>query len=84
MGFGPSVYLCVIVLALVLLWLYFKTGRPFRCVLFTLGSGLLALGIVWVIGRFTPLTVGLTPLTALVSAVLGVPGVVGMLVFGLL
>jgi len=58
---------------------YSRTGKMLRCILFTASTGLLALGVLWLLGNFIEIGVRVTPFSLLASAVLGVPGVLGML-----
>ena len=67
-----------------LLVCYSRTGKMLKCIFFTALSGLSALGILWIVGNFIDMSVGITPFSLLVSVVLGVPGVVGMLLFMLI
>jgi len=63
---------------------YSRTGKMLRCILFTATTGLLALAVLWVLGMFTNIGVGVTPFSLLTSAILGIPGVLGMLVLMLI
>ncbi|MBQ3133757.1 MAG: pro-sigmaK processing inhibitor BofA family protein [Clostridia bacterium] len=56
-----------------------KSGRPIRRVLSTAVQGICALAAVNVTGMFTGVTLGLGWVTGAVAAVLGLPGVVGLL-----
>ena len=57
-----------------------KSGRPIRRLLTTAVQGICALAAVNVAGMFTGVTLGLGWLTGGVAAVLGLPGVVGLLI----
>ena len=59
---------------------YSRTGKMLRCIIFTATTGLLALAALWVLGMFTHIGVSVTPFSLLASAILGIPGVLGMLV----
>lgn len=76
--------LCLFAIGVVLLILYTRTGKMIRCILFTAATGLLALAAVWLAGRFFTVGLAVTPYSLLASAVLGIPGVLGMLLLGLI
>ena len=63
---------------------YSRTGKMLRCILFTATTGLLALGGLWLLGNFIEIGVAVTPFSLLGAAVLGIPGVLGMLVLTML
>ena len=58
---------------------YSRTGKMLRCILFTAASGLASLSLLWMMGNFVEIGVAVTPFSLLTSAILGIPGVVGML-----
>lgn len=76
------VALCTI--GVMLLVLYARTGKMIRCTLFTAFTGAAALGMVWLLGKVTAITLALTPFTAGVSLLLGVPGVLAMLLLNMI
>lgn len=84
MSITSSIYLGMLVVGVILLILYHKSRKLLRCIFFTAFTGLAALGIVWLAGRFIPMPVAVTPLSLLISGVLGVPGVVSMLILQLI
>lgn len=84
MNTGAIVYLSVFIIGVVLFFCYAKSGKFWRCVLFTLVSGLAALGAVYLAGMVLPVHIAITPLSLFASGVMGIPGVVLMLVFTLL
>jgi len=63
---------------------YSRTGKMLRCILFTALTGPPALGFLWLLGNFIDIGVRVTPFSLLTSAVLGIPGVLGMLLLLLL
>lgn len=71
-------------IGVLLLIIYMRTGKMLRCILFSAVTGLLALGVVWLIGRFFPLEIAITPYTLVASGVLGIPGVLGLLLLALI
>ncbi len=56
-----------------------RSGRPLRGLISTALQGLCALAAVNVTGMFTGVTLGLGWVTGTVAALLGLPGVVGLL-----
>ncbi len=67
------------VIAVVMLLFYIKSGRPFRTFAFSAATGI---GTLALLQAFSPLFGGLlslTPFSISVSALLGLPGVIGML-----
>ena len=72
-GLGAALFVC-----------YNRTGKMLRCILFTATTGLLALGGLWLLGLFLDIGVAITPFSLLCAAVLGIPGVLGMLVLSML
>lgn len=69
---------------LVLLCFYRRTGRPVKCTLFTVISGVGTLFLLRLLGDVLLVPLAITPFSLSVSAVLGIPGVIGMLIFQLL
>lgn len=84
MNTAAYLYIALALTAITLLVLYFRTGHLLRCIFFTMTSGFLALGIVWLLAKFTDIALAVTPFTVTVSAILGIPGVISMLIFHLL
>lgn len=84
MSVSSAIYLAVLLAGITLFVIYARIGRLFKCVLFTLVTGFIALGAVMLAANFTSLNMTFTPLSALVSGLLGVPGVIGMLILNLL
>lgn len=84
MSVTSCIYLVLLIIGIVLLVCYHRVGKLLRCLFFTVFTGLGALGAVWVIGRFILIPITVTPLSLLISGVLGVPGVVCMLVLQLI
>jgi len=72
-GLGASLFVC-----------YIRTGKMLRCIFFTAASGVSALGAVWLLGQFIEIGLTLTPFSLLSAAILGIPGVLGMLVLTML
>lgn len=84
MSMASLFYLGLAVAGTILLVCYHRAGKLFRCMFFTAFTGLGALGLLWIAGRFIVVPVAVTPLSVLISGVLGIPGVVGMLLFHLI
>jgi len=84
MAGSAVIWIAIILAGLILFYFYARTGRFFRCVCTGAAGGLCALGILWSLGHFFDIALAVTPLTLAVSAILGVPGVIGMLVLPLL
>lgn len=84
MTVASAVYLALLLIGITLLVIYSRSARLLKCVLFTMATGLAALGAVLMIGRFTSLAIALTPLSILISGLLGIPGVVCMLILNLI
>jgi hypothetical protein len=84
MDFSAWIWLLLLLAAALVFSVYGKTGRFFRCALLGAATGLAALGALWLAGHFFELAVRVTPLTVAVSALLGIPGVVGMLLLVLI
>ena len=75
--FGVSLF----VIGVLLFICYSRTGKMLRCIAFTAISGPAALGALWLLSSFAQVGVAFTPFSLLTSAILGIPGVVGMLLF---
>ena len=71
--------IALFIIGVVLFVCYSRTGKMLRCMLFTASTGLGALGILWALGKFFTIAVTVTPFSLLTAAILGIPGVVGML-----
>ncbi len=78
------IWAALIAAAVLLYYFYAKMGRFFRGALLGAFTGLFALGVLWVAGHFFELAVKITPFTVAVSALLGVPGVLGLLLLPVL
>ena len=75
------IYICLFAIGAALFYCYSKMGKLLRCVLFSAASGMVALGAVWLISRFTDIAIEYTPFTVLTASLLGIPGVVAMMIF---
>lgn len=84
MQMSTAIYLGALVLVILMAICYRKTGRFLQCAAFTIFSGVGALGVLWLLRPLLGLTIQITPLTVLVSGVLGVPGVAGLLILQLI
>lgn len=84
MTVAAMIYLAVLLIGIVLLLIYSRNGRLIKSVLFTLATGFIALGAVFVISKFTSLPISVTPLSIMISGFLGIPGVLGMLILNLI
>ena len=78
--FGVALF----VLGVLLFVCYSRTGKMLRCILFTAASGTAALAVLWAVGNFIDLGINVTPFSLLTSAILGIPGVLGMLLLALI
>ena len=78
---GNMVYITLAVAALLLLYYYTKIRCFFRAVMFSLFSGALAFGGLWLAGNFINTAAAPTPFTAAFTLVFGVPGLAGLLIF---
>lgn len=61
-----------------------RSGRPVRALLASAAQGLCALGVVDLAAAFTSVSLGAGWFTVGVSAVLGLPGVIGLLLLRLI
>ncbi|WRS27143.1 pro-sigmaK processing inhibitor BofA family protein [Oscillospiraceae bacterium MB08-C2-2] len=84
MNISPWVYGFLLIAGAALFGYYIKIGRFFRCMLFTAVTGFLALGALWLLGRFVPLALAVTPLTIFTSGLLGIPGLLILFVLNLI
>jgi len=84
MDSGTHIWIAVILAGVVLFYFYARTGRFFRCVFSSAVAGFAALAALWALGNFFDIALAITPLTLTISALLGVPGVIGMLLLPLL
>ena len=84
MGAESIIYLAILIIGIFLFICYSKIGKFLRCIFFTAFSGLFALGAICAAGIFFPVPLTATPLTLLVSGVMGIPGVLAMLVLQLI
>lgn len=78
------IYLVMLLAGITLLVVYFRSGKLIKNIFFTVFSGFAALLAVLVLARFIELDISLTPLSLLMSGILGVPGVFLMLVLNLI
>jgi len=81
---ASTVYLALLISGITLLVLYSRSGKLLKCVTFTAITGFAALFFVILASRFTGIQIELTPLSAVTSGVLGVPGVLGLLVLNIM
>ncbi len=73
--------ICVsVMLVLIIIQLIMRSKHPIRSAFLSLLPGIIALACVNLTAAFTSVTVPVSPLTLAVSAVLGIPGVIGLLV----
>lgn len=70
--------------AIVPLFLCLRSGHFFKAAVFTVCSGLAALAAVCWLGAYTGIFLTMNPFTIAVSALLGIPGVMTMLLMRLL
>lgn len=84
MSVASGIYIALLLAGICLLICYHRTGRLLKCIFFTFVTGIGSLGIVWLLGRYIGVSLAFTPLTLIVSGILGIPGVVGMLLLHLI
>ena len=84
MGIAAGFYIGAFVIGAVLFYIYAKIGKLVRCIFFTAVTGAAALGLLWLTGKVFVIKLTLTPLSLLISVLLGIPGVLFMLVTHLL
>ncbi len=77
-------YIGLFVLGIVLFSCYSRNGKMLKSILFSAATGVPALGLLWALSQVTAFTLVVTPFTFLVSALLGIPGVLSMLVMNLI
>lgn len=74
----------LLIIGAVLFIIYSRIGKLLRCMLFTAVTGIASMGLVWLAGKLFAIGIGITPFSLLAAALLGLPGVLGMLVFQLI
>lgn len=84
MNIATALHLGLLAVWAVLFVCYFKAGRLLQCLFFTAFTGLGALGLLWILGHFIALPVSITPLSAAISTVLGIPGTFLLLILHLI
>lgn len=84
MSIASMLYLALLLIGITLLVIYSRSGRLLKSILFTLATGFIAFAIVLLAARFTDLPISITPLSVMISGLLGVPGVIGMLILNLI
>ncbi len=84
MTHSSLIYLVLLLAGITLLVIYSRSGSILKSVIFTCASGFIALGAVLLVSKFINLSVAITPLSLLISGILGAPGVFAMLVINLL
>ncbi len=77
-----SVYIFFVILALISLFIFKKSGSFFKALFSSLLGGVTSLCAVLVLGYFFPITLGVNTISLVVSALLSVPGVVMLLLLG--
>lgn len=63
---------------------FFRSGRFWRCLSYSAVTGLGGLLVTYGVGLYTVPLLTVSPLSVVLSAALGLPGVIGMLVLQLL
>lgn len=84
MSVASGIYLGLAAIAVVLFVMYVRSGRLFRSMLFTGLTGMCALGILRLVSQWIAIPLAITPFSIAVSAIMGVPGVAGMLIMQLI
>lgn len=84
MSIASWIYVGALIIGIILFICYSKTKKFFKCLFFTAFTGLGGLGVVWLLGKFVAVKIAVTPLTMLLSATLGIPGVAVMLLIHLI
>jgi hypothetical protein len=74
----------ILCLGAVLFYAYVRWNRFLRCIVFTAATGLGCLGLLRLAAPILHLSLTITPLTLMTSGLLGIPGVVAMLIFGMI
>jgi hypothetical protein len=77
------VWVSLFVAGTLLFCIYHYHQRLWRCLLYSLASGLGTLGLLLVFRHFVPLQLSITPLSVVASALLGPPGIIAMLLIPL-
>lgn len=78
------IYLVILIVGISLLVIYSREGKLLRSLVFTVITGFVALAVVLAASSYLSLGVAVTPLSLLMSGVLGVPGVFLMLILNLI
>ena len=77
-------YIGLFVIGVILFCCYSRTGRLLKCMFFTAFTGLPTLLLLWSLGKLVAIPLAVTPLSLLVSVLLGIPGLLTMLILNLL
>ncbi|MGN1305897.1 MAG: pro-sigmaK processing inhibitor BofA family protein [Oscillospiraceae bacterium] len=75
-------YIAVAVSAIVMIVHYLKSGKPAKTALFGMGSGALFLTLLHFFGEYVGFSVPLNFFTAVLSLILGIPGVIILALMG--
>ena len=74
-----TAYIVLAMVAVLLLYYYAKAKCLFRAIIFSMASGGFSLAALWLAGHFISIGIAPAPFTAAVAAILGIPGVAGLL-----
>ena len=84
MYMATTMKIIMLAVGILLFVVYSRMGRLLRCMLFTATTGLASMGLVWLLGKAFVIGVSVTPFSLLTAALLGLPGVLGMLLMQLI
>ena len=84
MYMATTMKIILLAVGILLFVVYSRMGRLLRCMLFTATTGLVSMGLVWLLGKAFIIGVSITPFSLLTAAVLGLPGVLTMLLIQLI
>lgn len=78
------IWIYVFIIGTFALLLFNKTNKLIRCMFFSFTSGLGSLIFLWALGHLIEIDMNITPLSTAISAILGIPGVILMLLIKLI
>ena len=74
----------LLAISILLVVFYIRFGGVLKSILFTASGGTGLLGVLWLLSKFIAVPVAITPLSIAISAVLGIPGVITILIINLI
>ena len=84
MNMESGIYIAIFGIGIILFFCYSQTGRLWRSIFFTAFSGIGTLGLLLLTAKAIGVNIALTPLSLMISGLLGIPGVLAMLVINIL